>query len=465
MFPAEQNKLFSIFANLANAKPPARRPMSPSKRAVLGLLNSSIMQREKSPRRTLSPTKKALLRLLSTQNEAPRRAVEVLIRSKPECFLLLPPIRKLNRAADNSSIHNTFLLVNHHHEHLNAFLGRSLSSVSEAIEFSKPLTKMEIRFLNTLPAFRRLIHACCETYVLKCRGLVDTIWPHMQSNEDERLIQVLRTYKFVLMNTFQRYQDVMDRFIVRRILRPGINPDTLESSAEGKQPSAHLFYQLLGPCAAGQYLKYCMILLQQLLGEASVSRRASNTTEKYNTPKQLFNAITTMYRPKKEELVLSLVDSDSDSLESDNLSINSDDSSVYTRSMKTLEGMAYSDSDQEEEEEEEEEEEVVELPKRVVVYTRPRCPFCTKVKAALRKAGIVDFNVIQIHKSAKKRKEMIRRSKGKKTVPQVFMDGKHIGGYSQTAAFLKRNFSAKKSKPKSAKKSKPKSAKQMFKFF
>lgn len=63
----------------------------------------------------------------------------------------------------------------------------------------------------------------------------------------------------------------------------------------------------------------------------------------------------------------------------------------------------------------------------VVLYTKPGCPYCTAAKSLLRKKG-VDFTDIVASNDPEKKAEMIQRSGGRTTFPQIFIDGKHIGG-------------------------------------
>lgn len=63
----------------------------------------------------------------------------------------------------------------------------------------------------------------------------------------------------------------------------------------------------------------------------------------------------------------------------------------------------------------------------VVLYTKPGCPYCTAAKSLLQKKG-VDFTDIVASNDPEKKAEMIQKSGGKTTFPQIFIDGKHIGG-------------------------------------
>ena len=63
----------------------------------------------------------------------------------------------------------------------------------------------------------------------------------------------------------------------------------------------------------------------------------------------------------------------------------------------------------------------------VVIYTKPGCPYCSAAKALLSKKG-VDFTEIVASNDPEKKQEMIQRSGGRMTFPQVFVGEKHIGG-------------------------------------
>ncbi len=63
----------------------------------------------------------------------------------------------------------------------------------------------------------------------------------------------------------------------------------------------------------------------------------------------------------------------------------------------------------------------------VTVYSGPSCPYCTKAKALLDKKHVeyVDYNV---KADDAKLSEMLERTGGAKTIPQIFIGDKHIGG-------------------------------------
>jgi glutaredoxin 3 len=63
----------------------------------------------------------------------------------------------------------------------------------------------------------------------------------------------------------------------------------------------------------------------------------------------------------------------------------------------------------------------------VVIYTKPGCPYCAAAEGLLARKG-VDYTEIVASNDPEKKQEMIQRSNGRMTFPQIFIDGKHIGG-------------------------------------
>ncbi|QDH74690.1 glutaredoxin 3 [Brevundimonas sp. M20] len=63
----------------------------------------------------------------------------------------------------------------------------------------------------------------------------------------------------------------------------------------------------------------------------------------------------------------------------------------------------------------------------VVIYTKPGCPYCAMAEALLTKKG-VDYTEIVASNDPEKKQEMIQRSKGRMTFPQIFINDQHIGG-------------------------------------
>ncbi len=64
---------------------------------------------------------------------------------------------------------------------------------------------------------------------------------------------------------------------------------------------------------------------------------------------------------------------------------------------------------------------------RVEIYSTMFCPYCARARSLFEKKG-VDYVDIDILDDTSKRDEMVERSGGRQTVPQIFIDGRHIGG-------------------------------------
>jgi glutaredoxin 3 len=63
----------------------------------------------------------------------------------------------------------------------------------------------------------------------------------------------------------------------------------------------------------------------------------------------------------------------------------------------------------------------------VVLYTKPGCPYCMAAKSLFERKG-VDFTEIVASNDPEKKAEMVEKSGGKATFPQIFVGGKHLGG-------------------------------------
>ncbi len=73
----------------------------------------------------------------------------------------------------------------------------------------------------------------------------------------------------------------------------------------------------------------------------------------------------------------------------------------------------------------------------IEIYTSPLCGYCHAAKRLLNEKG-VSFAEIDVAADPKRRQEMMGRAQGRHTVPQIFIDDAHIGGYDDIAA-LDRN--------------------------
>ena len=63
---------------------------------------------------------------------------------------------------------------------------------------------------------------------------------------------------------------------------------------------------------------------------------------------------------------------------------------------------------------------------QVVMYSKPWCPYCERARALLNAKGVA-FKEIDIESQPEQREEMLRRS-GRRTVPQIFIGERHVGG-------------------------------------
>tara|TARA_Y100001960_G_scaffold323333_1_gene401595 strand:- start:3884 stop:4147 length:264 start_codon:yes stop_codon:yes gene_type:complete len=69
----------------------------------------------------------------------------------------------------------------------------------------------------------------------------------------------------------------------------------------------------------------------------------------------------------------------------------------------------------------------------IILYTTMFCPFCTRAKRLLEAKG-VSYTEIDVGMDAAKRQEMIDRSGGHHTVPQIFIGDQHLGGSDELVA-------------------------------
>jgi glutaredoxin 3 len=67
---------------------------------------------------------------------------------------------------------------------------------------------------------------------------------------------------------------------------------------------------------------------------------------------------------------------------------------------------------------------------KVLMYTTAFCPFCLRAKALLKDKGVA-FEEIDVMFDPARRAEMVERSGGGRTVPQIFIDGEPIGGFDE----------------------------------
>jgi len=76
--------------------------------------------------------------------------------------------------------------------------------------------------------------------------------------------------------------------------------------------------------------------------------------------------------------------------------------------------------------------------KKVIIYTGPLCNFCDAAKKLLVRNNI-SYEEINIATVDGAIDEMIKKTNGKRTIPQIFFDDQHIGGYDETRSLEKEN--------------------------
>jgi len=69
----------------------------------------------------------------------------------------------------------------------------------------------------------------------------------------------------------------------------------------------------------------------------------------------------------------------------------------------------------------------------ILLYTTQYCGYCRAAKNLLRAKGL-EFREIDVGFDPSKRAEMVERAGGLRTVPQIFIHGRHVGGYDELAA-------------------------------
>ena len=76
--------------------------------------------------------------------------------------------------------------------------------------------------------------------------------------------------------------------------------------------------------------------------------------------------------------------------------------------------------------------------KNIIMYTGPSCAFCDAAKRLLLRNNAT-FKEIDIASKDGLRDEMIKKSNGRRTVPQIFIDDHHVGGYQELRELEKQN--------------------------
>ena len=72
---------------------------------------------------------------------------------------------------------------------------------------------------------------------------------------------------------------------------------------------------------------------------------------------------------------------------------------------------------------------------KIIVYTSDYCSYCVQAKKLLQNKGF-DFDELNIHNDDSLRNEMLEKSNGMRTVPQIFINNLHVGGYTELATLV-----------------------------
>ena len=70
---------------------------------------------------------------------------------------------------------------------------------------------------------------------------------------------------------------------------------------------------------------------------------------------------------------------------------------------------------------------------KVTMYSTAVCPYCVRAEALLKQRGVADIDKIRIDQDPVERDRMIERT-GRRTVPQIYIGERHVGGYDDLAA-------------------------------
>jgi glutaredoxin 3 len=70
---------------------------------------------------------------------------------------------------------------------------------------------------------------------------------------------------------------------------------------------------------------------------------------------------------------------------------------------------------------------------KVEIYTQPFCGYCTRAVRLLESKGVA-YEEIDVMMAPARKREMIQRAQGRSTTPQIFIDGKGVGGSDDLAA-------------------------------
>ncbi len=70
---------------------------------------------------------------------------------------------------------------------------------------------------------------------------------------------------------------------------------------------------------------------------------------------------------------------------------------------------------------------------KILMYTSAVCPYCLNAERLLWSKGVTEINKIRIDLQPERREEMMQKT-GRRTVPQIYIDDRHIGGFDDLRA-------------------------------
>ena len=73
------------------------------------------------------------------------------------------------------------------------------------------------------------------------------------------------------------------------------------------------------------------------------------------------------------------------------------------------------------------------MPAQVVMYSTAVCPYCQRAEMLLKARGVTEIEKVRIDLDPSRRDEMVEKT-GRRTVPQIFIGGTHVGGFDDLSA-------------------------------
>lgn len=70
---------------------------------------------------------------------------------------------------------------------------------------------------------------------------------------------------------------------------------------------------------------------------------------------------------------------------------------------------------------------------RITMYTTATCPYCLNAERLLRNKGVLEIDKVRVDLEPNRRLEMMEKT-GRRTVPQIWIGDRHIGGFDELRA-------------------------------